>query len=563
MRRVFGGSIITFAALAASAAADCTSGGAPHPAFYEDAALFTTAIRAAPGSWSLRPSGITVPHHLLVPELLADGIGRARRHVYDRVILLFPDHFGVLGGPFGTLTAGFETVSGPVGTDPASATLANDPRVAVVCALAEDHGLRALLPFVADALPDVPVLPVAISIKTGLEDWEALAAMLAPLVTDETLILQSTDFSHYLPHHEARQRDQETLNILAAGDASAISSLRQPDHIDSAGAMYVQMVLQDRVFGARPFLVANRNSQDFSDTPVAETTSYMVALFSAETGPLPGPVSAERLVLGGDTFFGRTIARELPEEFASARLEDALRQATGGLPLVLNLEGVLLEDFPATLPHLTLGMPAGLATDWLKRFGAVAVSLANNHADDLGDAGLGESRMLLAEGGIASFGSGEQLRFPGLAVTALSDFREGTAGVLRDADLDAVLVADPSRASVAFLHWGREFVTEPGPREADLAERLSDRGASIVIGAHPHQASSGFTLLGGGETLVLHSLGNFFFDQSSEVASGALAELVVFPQGTVFLRQHDVPNLFDIARGAADRASPSDGSKTR
>lgn len=554
---------LSFVFLASGAEADCRPDGTAHPAFYEDRELFASAIEAAPGAWTVRPSGITVPHHLLVPELLADGIGRARGHSYSRVLLLFPDHFNVLDTPFGSLTDGFDTVLGSIKAHPMSGTLLRDPKVSHVCALAEDHGLRALLPFVANAIPDVPVVPIAISIKTDISDWIELADLLAPLVDDDTLILQSTDFSHYLPHFEARQRDQETLNVLASGDASAIAELHQPDHIDSAGAMFVQMVLQERHFGARPFVLANMNSQDLSDVQVEETTSYIVAVFSSETGPLPGPISAERIVLGGDTFFGREIARELPDELASFRLEDAVLTSTGGLPLFLNLEGVLLEDFPESLPPLTLGMPSGLATHWLVRFGTVAVGLANNHAEDLGETGLEESRRALENANIPHAAFGERIEFPGLVLTALSDFRDGTASVLEDSDLDKVLVADPHRASVAFLHWGREFETVPGARELELAEKLRQRGASIIVGAHPHQASAELELLGGGETLMLYSLGNFFFDQTSDVSSGALAELTIFPQGTVFIRQHRLPNLFDIARGHSQSPSLADENKTK
>ncbi|MEP1539393.1 MAG: AmmeMemoRadiSam system protein B [Paracoccaceae bacterium] len=535
--------------LSPAAKADCPPNGQNHAAFYDDDAVFTSAIANAPGGWDVRPTGITVPHHLLAPDLIADGIGRAKGYAYDRIVLLFPDHFRVLDTPFGTISAGFDTILGPVLPDQSVAAFAGDPDVSDTCALADDHGLRALLPFVADALPDVPVLPVAISIRTGQNDWETLAENLGPFISDRTLVLQSTDFSHYLPHHEARLRDQETLNVLAAGDLNALASLRQPDHIDSTGAMYVQMAIQDKVFGAAPVILANRNSQSYSAEPAAETTSYVVAAFTSASGPVPGPLRAERLIIGGDTFFGRAIAKELPDDLARVRLTKSVREATKGLPLVLNLEGVLLPDVPDTLPHLTLGMPAELATDMLAEFGTMTVSLANNHSEDLGQSGLRETQDTLNRAGITSLRSGDRLLRPGLALTALSDFQEGAAAALDDDDLDAVLVSDPTRASVAFMHWGREFKTQPGPREQQLVTKLQERGASIVIGAHPHQASTGLELRGGGETLVLYSLGNFFFDQPAPIASGALAELSVFPQGTVFVRQHKVANLFDVVRG--------------
>jgi poly-gamma-glutamate synthesis protein (capsule biosynthesis protein) len=53
----------------------------------------------------------------------------------------------------------------------------------------------------------------------------------------------------------------------------------------------------------------------------------------------------------------------------------------------------------------------------------------------------------------------------------------------------------------------------------------------------------------GGDTLVIQSLGNFMFDQTGPRASGALAEVTRFAQGTVFLRQLPLPGLYDIALG--------------
>lgn len=104
---------------------------------------------------------------------------------------------------------------------------------------------------------------------------------------------------------------------------------------------------------------------------------------------------------------------------------------------------------------------------------------------------------------------------------------------------------------LAFVHWGQENQSRPGQRERDLAEAFSQMGTAIVIGAHPHVASDGVVALAGGDTAMVYSLGNFLFDQSAKRSSGALAEVRVFPQGTAYVRAFAIPNLFDIARGAA------------
>ena len=99
---------------------------------------------------------------------------------------------------------------------------------------------------------------------------------------------------------------------------------------------------------------------------------------------------------------------------------------------------------------------------------------------------------------------------------------------------------------MAFMHWGQEFVTTPGARELQLADDLRKRGVDTVVGAHPHAAGTDPKAIGSGETLLIHSIGNFLFDQSSEVSSGALVELRAFPQGTVFARPRPLPHLADL-----------------
>jgi poly-gamma-glutamate synthesis protein (capsule biosynthesis protein) len=45
--------------------------------------------------------------------------------------------------------------------------------------------------------------------------------------------------------------------------------------------------------------------------------------------------------------------------------------------------------------------------------------------------------------------------------------------------------------------------------------------------------------------LLAYSLGNFLFDQRSEVASAAVLEVRVFEQGTYFARLVPIPNFFE------------------
>ena len=115
--------------------------------------------------------------------------------------------------------------------------------------------------------------------------------------------------------------------------------------------------------------------------------------------------------------------------------------------------------------------------------------------------------------------------------------------------LDRLVRPDADQAVVAFVHWGREYVAEPSERERTLADAMRLRSVSAIIGAHPHVASSGVAALGGGDVAEFYSLGNFLFDQSAARSSGAMVELRVFEQGTVFMRAIPLPNFFDMGKG--------------
>ena len=94
------------------------------------------------------------------------------------------------------------------------------------------------------------------------------------------------------------------------------------------------------------------------------------------------------------------MASRLAKVGEAQRIEKAILAATGGAPLILNLEGVMLSEVPSKLRHsFQIGMRRDLALEWLKRLNVTAVSLANNHRHDFGvEAFLAMKRDLEAAG---------------------------------------------------------------------------------------------------------------------------------------------------------------------
>lgn len=531
----------------------------PFPPFYHTAAPFRGAMESATTpALDPPPSGLTLPHHALALDLIAEGLALARGGNYERIVLISPDHFRRSETAGAVATRDFLTVTGPVPTDrAASLRLAADPLVSVSNLASHEHGFRAILPFLAEWFPEVPVVVLAVGIRTTPEEWRCLADALDPVITERTLVIQSTDFSHYLTAEAARARDAETLALLASGDPDMVPTLDQPDHVDSKAAQWIQMTLQQRR-GARLAVVNNRNSVHYAapGEPVRETTSYVTQVWRREFVPasaLPG----EAWYFGGDFHLGRALAGLAENAEAMAFFEGRILGLTGGRPLVVNLEGVL-TDAPidaAELHPMRIAMPADPAIALMKRLNVVGVVLANNHALDLGeDARAAMAARLRAEKFVV-VEEGAEAAFPGFALFAASDVRNRpapAANVLRADDFPRLeAVPRPFRPRLAFLHWGAEYRGGPDDRQRWIARTAREAGFDLLVGCHSHVPATGTVRVEGLPAIL--SLGNLLFDQAPRERGGALLEVRLFAQGTFATRVIPVGNLYREWRERSSR----------
>jgi AmmeMemoRadiSam system protein B len=531
---------------------DQPQGEGAFPPFYQDKGLFLAAIH----SCRVQPlpqkiTGITVPHHLLAADLIAAACARIPRHRYRRIVILSPDHFHRSRTAFAVTSRDFATVLGRLTTDRAAVRqLLANPLITESSLFSHEHGVRALLPFIVHYFPYASIVPIAISCASRPGDWDALARTLTPLLTPDTLLVQSADFSHYLTPQEARRRDQETLRVLSIGSPRQVLTLTEPDHLDSRGCQYLQLLLQRQVFVAGPTVIANRNSQCYSSESIKRTTSYIVQLYSTEPLPLS---EAESYFFGGDTFFGRSVAKRLANPAHREALVRQVLRITQGRPLILNLEGVLQEQCPEKPGPYTLCMSAALTLPLLQELHVRAVGLANNHRHDLGEGPYNQMRRYLNEQGMAYLENRRVLDLGPLYLAGFTDVNnqsEQKTALLTRQDLEGLSQVTRDKPLFAFIHWGREFSPRAGPREEALAALLEEKGVEVIIGCHSHRASS---LEGTRKSCRVFSLGNFLFDQDKPPVSGMLLEAVFFPQGTYFLRVHPLQNLHLLSSSAVQR----------
>ncbi|MFN0264825.1 AmmeMemoRadiSam system protein B [Tepidamorphus sp. 3E244] len=506
-------------------------------------------------------TGIIVPHHLVAADLVARGFQAASGGDYERIVVLAPDHFRAWDKGFVTSEAGFATIFGRVVSDGVVAKSMAEalPDVRLRDSLEHDHGLVAMMPFIRHHFPDVPVVAMLAGINTTPQQWRALVDALKPLLTPRTLVVQSVDFSHYLPHQRAVLRDQEVLSLLASGDSEGVRHLIQPDHLDTKAGLTIQMTLQREVFGSKATVIANRNSAEYGGDP-NNTTSYITAVYVRDPEAASELEAPDQHIayIGGDVLLGRYMTPLMLDDAARTEVASRLLQVTRGRPLAINLEGVIMEEPVAGLPEDAHLMLRELAVPMLKAMGVTAASVANNHARDLGEIGFEETLRILDEAGIAVIEHGKVADLGAARILALNDKAgRNSAPALLDSPQAADLACGVSAAPplVAFIHWGEEYVDQPGPREEEIARVLADCGVQIVVGAHSHQASGSIPQVPGKTANTVYSVGNLLFDQRGERVSSALLELRTFEQGTVAARLIPLPNLFDY--GSARIAPPA------
>ena len=173
----------------------------------------------APGSAGI-PKAVIVPHagYVYSGPIAASAYRRVAlgRDSITRVVLLGPSHRVPLAGIAVTGAAAFSTPFGLVAIDAAARQKAIDasPLVRVDDGPhAAEHSLEVQLPFLQVVLRRFDLLPLAVGDTSADDVADVLDAVWGG---PETLIVVSTDLSHYRTYDDAQQLDARTAHSIVA-----------------------------------------------------------------------------------------------------------------------------------------------------------------------------------------------------------------------------------------------------------------------------------------------------------------------------------------------------------
>lgn len=249
-----------------------------HPAvagtFYPDEApvladlvsslLSDAGARAPVDRPGVPPEALIVPHAGYAYSGPTAALGYAQldlaRAPVRRVVLLGPVHRVPVRGLALPGARAFATPLGEVAVDRwAVETLSRLPQVVVSpAAHAREHSLEVQLPLLQAALGEFSLLPLAVGDATPAQVAQVLETVWGG---PETLVVISSDLSHYHPDRQAREIDAETVRRILALDGPI-------DHARACGATPVNgLLLAARARGLTSHLLEVRTSADTAGDP--------------------------------------------------------------------------------------------------------------------------------------------------------------------------------------------------------------------------------------------------------------------------------------------------------
>ena len=235
-------------------------------------------LLSKPAASAHPPKALIVPHagYVYSGPVAASAYARlaALRGRIRRVVLLGPTHRVFVKGLALPEADRFATPLGEVELDREGMQQLSDLPQVIRSAAAHqmEHSLEVQLPFLQTVLDDFRLLPLAVGEATAAEVAEVLEKLWGG---DETLIVISSDLSHFLPDALARQVDGGTVEAILALDSHL-------NHEQACGATPVNgLLLAARRHHLRPVALDVRNSSDTAGDP-ERVVGYAAFAFEPE-----------------------------------------------------------------------------------------------------------------------------------------------------------------------------------------------------------------------------------------------------------------------------------------
>lgn len=196
-----------------------------------------------PSSGKRRIYGVVSPHagYVYSGSVAANTFFEVSSLDFTDVIMVGPNHYGIGKGVAVMRRGIWET---PLGEIEVNSQLAEEiaSRSASVdfsdSSHSKDHCLEVQIPFIQFIQKPVRIVPIVLimqDIDTAFDLGKAIADTVAERGIDNTLLLASSDLTHYEPNEEAHRKDNELIQAMLSLDVYRFYSILERLNVSACG----------------------------------------------------------------------------------------------------------------------------------------------------------------------------------------------------------------------------------------------------------------------------------------------------------------------------------------
>jgi AmmeMemoRadiSam system protein B len=173
-------------------------------------------LSRAPKSRESGVVGVVAPHagYMFSGPVAASAFAglAAPSGAFERVLLIGPPHYVPVRGIAASSSRTFATPLGEIAVDTDTIAALLDAGLISIDdrAHAPEHALEVELPFLQHTLGRFTLIPLLV----GDASPEEVAAVIGTVLDERTLLVVSTDLSHYLDHVSAQARDLASAEVI-------------------------------------------------------------------------------------------------------------------------------------------------------------------------------------------------------------------------------------------------------------------------------------------------------------------------------------------------------------
>lgn len=233
--------------------------------------------------------GIVSPHagYVYSGAVAANGFYEVASVNFRDVIMVGPNHYGIGSWVAAMKDGTWET---PLGDVQVNSQMAEEIRRRSPAldfddyAHSRDHCLEVQLPFLQCIKQDFKIVPVVLVSQNrdiALDLGNAISQTIIEMDTlDSTLLLASSDFTHYEPNGEAHKKDAELIKTILSLDVNRFYTILERMNISACGygAIATMMVAAKNLGATRGELLKYATSGDITGD-VSAVVGYSSIVF--------------------------------------------------------------------------------------------------------------------------------------------------------------------------------------------------------------------------------------------------------------------------------------------